>query len=78
MPVNLFSFLKEFQSSLKVNLVFVETTGLRSVGKAPFHTQDVFVPLSRIVHVLGQIIEKFFERKLTSFTAHVVIQSRFE
>ena len=77
-PIYFFSEFEELESTLKINLIFVETTRLRGVTQATLDSEHVLVSLPWVVNIFLQVLEEILERELTCFAAHVVVQSRFE
>ena len=70
--------LQELQGAFEVNLIFVEASRLRSVGKAPLDSQNVLVTSFWIIYVLFEVLEELRKGHFAGFATHVVVQSWLE
>lgn len=72
--VNVVPLPQDLNSTFKVNLIFVESTRLASVGNTSLHTHYTFPSALRIVDISFQIIEEVYERHFTCHVGRVVVQ----
>ena len=72
--IKCFTFFKDHNSSLQVNLVFVESTRFWSIHQAAFNSQNEFKPWHFVIDVFNKIIEQFHKTHFWSVVGCIVVK----